>query len=62
MKGLGTNDDQLVRLMSTLTKSQLKRANEVYTKAHQRTIHAAIKSETSGSYQKTLLGLIPHIV
>jgi len=62
MKGAGTNDDLLVRLMSTLTKSQLKAANEVYTKVHQKTLHAAIKSETSGSYQKTLLGLIPSIV
>lgn len=62
MKGVGTNDSQLIRLMSTLTKSQLKKANEVYTKLHQKTLHAAIKSETSGSYQKTLLGLIPSIV
>eukprot|EP01099_Mayorella_cantabrigiensis_P001550 TRINITY_DN1692_c0_g1_i1.p1 TRINITY_DN1692_c0_g1~~TRINITY_DN1692_c0_g1_i1.p1 ORF type:complete len:325 (+),score=104.90 TRINITY_DN1692_c0_g1_i1:33-977(+) len=62
MKGLGTNDDLLVRLMSTLTKTQLKNANEAYTKKHQKTLHAAIKSETSGSYQKTLLGLIPSIV
>jgi len=62
MKGAGTNDELLVRLMSTLTKSQLKAANEVYTKRHQKTLHAAIKSETSGSYQKVLLGLIPSIV
>jgi len=61
-KGAGTNDDLLVRLMSTLTKSQLKAANEVYTKLHQKTLHAAIKSETSGPYQKVLLGLIPSIV
>jgi len=62
MKGAGTNDNMLIRLMSTLTKNQLKKANEVYTKMHQKTLHAAIKSETSGSYQKTLLGLIPSIV
>jgi len=61
MKGAGTHDEKLVRLMSTLTKSQLKNANAVYTKLHQRTLHAAIKSETSGSYQKTLLGLVPLI-
>ena len=62
MKGLGTNDDLLIRLMSTLTKTQLKNANEVYTKLHQKTLHAAIKSETSGSYQKVLCGLVPSIV
>lgn len=62
MKGMGTNDNQLVRLMSTLTKAQLKKANEAYTKEHGNTLHSAIKSETSGSYQKTLLGLIPPIV
>jgi annexin A7/11 len=62
MRGIGTNDNQLVRLMSTLTKAQLKKANEVYTKQYSKTLHAAIKSETSGSYQKTLLGLIPPIV
>jgi hypothetical protein len=62
MKGMGTNDDMLVRLMSTLSKRQLKEANEVYTKQHQKTLAAAIKSETSGSYQKVLLGLLPAIV
>jgi annexin A7/11 len=61
MKGGGTNDDQLIRLLTTLTKKQLKEANAVYTKRHQKTLHAAIKSETSGDYQKVALGLIPTI-
>jgi len=61
MKGGGTEDDQLIRLMSTLTKKQLKEANAVFTKKHQRTLVSAIKSETSGSYQQVLLGLVPSV-
>jgi len=61
MKGTGTNDAQLVRLVTTLTKSQLKEANLVYTKKHQKTLAAAIKSETSGNYEKALLGLLPPV-
>jgi hypothetical protein len=61
MKGAGTKDDQLIRLMSTLTKSQLKHANEVYTKKHNITLREAIKRETSGSYQDLMCGLVPPV-
>ena len=62
MEGAGTNDAKLIRLLTTLTKCQLKAANEVYTKRHQKTLHTAIKGETSGSYRSVILGLIPSIV
>lgn len=62
MKGAGTKDDQLIRLVSTLTKSQLKGANEVYTKKHNITLKEAIKHETSGPYQSLICALIPSIV
>jgi len=62
MRGAGTNDSLLIRLLSTLTKTQIKKANEVYTKTHQRTLASAIKSEISGDYQKVMLGLLPHII
>jgi len=62
MKGAGTKDDKLVRLMSTLTKRELREANEVYTKKHNVTLHEAIKRETSGSYEKVMCGLVPSVV
>jgi len=62
MKGGGTNDNQLIRLMTTLKKRQIRAANEVYTKKHSRTLHEAIKSETSGPYQKVMCALVPSIV
>ena len=62
MAGAGTKDEKLIRLLTTLTKKQLKAADEVYTKRHQKTLHTAIKGETSGSYEKVALGLIPSIV
>jgi len=62
MKGLGTNDDLLIRLLTTLTKSELKEANEYYTKRNQKTLITALKSETSGSYGHVAVGLVPSIV
>lgn len=62
MKGAGTKDNQLIRLMSTLSKTQLKQANEVYTKRHGVTLHEAIKRETSGPYQTLMCALVPSIV
>eukprot|EP01099_Mayorella_cantabrigiensis_P000170 TRINITY_DN1073_c0_g1_i1.p1 TRINITY_DN1073_c0_g1~~TRINITY_DN1073_c0_g1_i1.p1 ORF type:complete len:312 (-),score=66.81 TRINITY_DN1073_c0_g1_i1:78-1013(-) len=62
MGGAGTNDAKLIRLLTTLTKAQLKAVNEVYTKKHGKTLITAIKGETSGSYEKVAVGLIPSIV
>jgi len=62
MKGSGTKDDQLIRLMSTLSKRQLREANQVYTKKHSVTLHEAIKRETSGAYQSVMCALVPSIV
>jgi annexin A7/11 len=61
MAGVGTKDEKLIRLLTTLTKHQLKEANAVYTKRHNKTLISAIKSETSGSYEKVAVGLIPPI-
>jgi len=60
--GAGTNDSLLIRLLSTLSKKQLKEANVVYTSRHSNTLATAIKGETSGSYEAVLLGLLPPVV
>jgi len=60
-KGLGTNDSQLIRLVTTLSKKQLKDCNAAYTKLHSNTLAKAIKGETSGSYEKVLIGLLPPV-
>lgn len=61
MKGLGTKDNQLIRLTTTLTKKQLKAANSAYTKRHNNTLAHAIKGDTSGSYEKVLLAILPSV-
>jgi len=62
MAGVGTNDVMLVRLLSTLSKKQLKDVNVVYTTRFNSTLAKDIKGETSGAYEAVLLGLLPPII
>lgn len=63
MKGLGTDDDTLIRIITSRTNQQLAYLNQEYKRLYGKTLKKAVKSETSGDYQAVLLGLItprPH--
>lgn len=57
MKGLGTNDDALIAILSRLTNEQIQQARTAYSVELQRDLVEDIKSETSGVYCDLLVGL-----
>ncbi|XP_060764844.1 annexin A3b [Neoarius graeffei] len=57
MKGAGTNEAMLTRIMVSRSEIDLMDIKAEYKKLYGRSLYSDIKSETSGDYQKTLLGL-----
>jgi len=58
MKGLGTDDDRLIRTILSRCEIDLGAIKERFEKLHQKTLDKAIKKETSGDYEKILLALV----
>ncbi|XP_019421629.1 PREDICTED: annexin D5-like isoform X1 [Lupinus angustifolius] len=58
MKGLGTNDETLIRVIVTRTEIDLQYIKAEYLKKYKKTLHDAVHSETSGHYRAFLLSLI----
>ena len=58
MKGLGTKDDDLVRIIVCRCEIDLAAIKIAYQTMYQKSLYDAVKSETSGDYQKLLLGII----
>jgi len=54
MKGLGTDNKELVREIAPLDYIQVKMLKEAYTQLHQRDLIKDIESETSGNYKHAL--------
>lgn len=57
MKGMGTKDNTLIRLVVTRSEIDLGNIKQEYQKMYGRTLEAAIKSDTSGDYEKMLIAL-----
>jgi len=57
-KGLGTNDDLLVYIMTAHDKTTLQWIATTYGQITQKSLEASIKSETSGDYEKVLVALL----
>jgi len=55
MKGMGTNDTDLIRLITTQRGRHLKAAGKYFLEVNRKTISAWVASETSGDYKNILL-------
>jgi len=58
MKGLGTDDDTLIRVITTRFGVDLDNIERAFQRLHGKSLYGEVKSETSGDYQKILLGLV----
>ncbi|KAK1435220.1 hypothetical protein QVD17_00981 [Tagetes erecta] len=58
MKGLGTNDTTLIRVIVTRTEIDMQYIKAEYHKKYKKTLNDAVHSETSGHYRTFLLSLL----
>ncbi|XP_015584024.1 annexin D5 isoform X2 [Ricinus communis] len=58
MKGLGTNDTTLIRVIVTRTEIDMQYIKAEYLKKYKKTLNDAVHSETSGHYRTFLLSLL----
>jgi annexin A7/11 len=57
MKGIGTNDEILIEVISFRTKERLNQLKEKFKEKYGKELIDEIKSETSGEYRNTLIAL-----
>jgi len=55
MKGMGTDDEKLIRLLTTQRGRHLKAAGKHFLEVNRKTISAWVADETSGDYKAILL-------
>ncbi|KAD4384201.1 hypothetical protein E3N88_24369 [Mikania micrantha] len=58
MKGLGTDDTTLIRVIVTRTEIDMQYIKAEYHKKYKKSLNDAVQSETSGHYQSFLLSLL----
>ena len=58
MKGIGTNDDILIEVISFRSFSRLNKIKEKYKEKYNKDLISEVKSETSGDYRTTLINLL----
>jgi len=58
MKGAGTNDAQLIRIMATRSEIDMQQIEQAFHKMYQKKLSEFIKGDTSGDYEKLLLALL----
>lgn len=58
MKGIGTNDEILIEVISFRDFEKLNKIKEKFKEKYGKDLISEIKSETSGEYQKTLISLL----
>ncbi|KAI9087386.1 hypothetical protein K1719_030706 [Acacia pycnantha] len=58
MKGLGTNDSTLIRVIVTRSEMDMQYIKAEYLKKYHKTLNDAVHSETSGHYRAFLLALL----
>jgi len=61
MKGLGTDEKSLNEVMGNRTKAQLLEIAKVYEQEYKTTLIKDIKGDTSGDYERLLVGLLSTI-
>ncbi|KAK3020974.1 hypothetical protein RJ639_046961 [Escallonia herrerae] len=60
IKGLGTDERALTRVVTTRAEVDMERIKEEYHRRNSVTVDRAIAGDTSGDYEKVLLALIGH--
>eukprot|EP00047_Mylnosiga_fluctuans_P009164 m.10212 g.10212 ORF g.10212 m.10212 type:complete len:221 (+) comp2503_c0_seq1:1-663(+) len=58
MKGLGTDDSTLIRIIVTRSEIDMKQIKESFRFRHGKTLAEMIKGDTSGAYRELLLAVI----
>ena len=58
MKGLGTHDDDLIRLIVSRHEVDLPQIKDEYQQRYKKSLYEAVKGELSGDYKKLFLTLI----
>lgn len=58
MKGLGTDDSTLIRVIVTRAEVDMQYIKQEYHKKYSKTLNDAVQSETSGHYKNFLLALL----
>ncbi|KIK66336.1 hypothetical protein GYMLUDRAFT_93600 [Collybiopsis luxurians FD-317 M1] len=60
MEGMGTSDDMLVRRLIRLhwDQSHFALVNQAYERKYKQTLESRVEGETSGYYQKAVVGLV----
>jgi len=58
VKGLGTNDDQLVEVICTRSNSQLKAMSAAYAKLYGKDLAKDVADDTSGDYRNLLIAVL----
>jgi len=58
MKGLGTNEDTLIEIISSRPPAVLKRIKDKFNEKYKRDLEKDVKSETSGTLRKLLIALL----
>ncbi|XP_032481888.1 annexin A6 isoform X4 [Phocoena sinus] len=57
MKGLGTRDNTLIRIMVSRSELDILDVREIFRTKYEKSLYSMIKNDTSGEYKKTLLKL-----
>uniref|UniRef100_A0A8C5Y975 Annexin n=1 Tax=Microcebus murinus TaxID=30608 RepID=A0A8C5Y975_MICMU len=57
MKGLGTRDNTLIRIMVTRSELDMLDIREIFRTKYEKSLYSMIKHDTSGEYKKALLKL-----
>ena len=58
MKGIGTNDDALIRVIVTRAEIDLRAIRMEFQHLYNENLEDMISSDTSGSYKRFLLALV----
>lgn len=58
MKGLGTNDNDLIRIIVTRSEIDLKEIKDMYETLYEKPLVEALASECGGDYKRLLLAII----
>ncbi|CDI98573.1 annexin [Echinococcus multilocularis] len=58
MKGVGTNDDSLIRIMLAHAEHDLATLKELFEENYGKTLAEMVKGDTSGNYRKFLLAIL----
>jgi len=58
MRGFGTDDPTLIRIIVSRSEQDLGAIKKVYLKKYEKSLYDAVQSDTSGDYKNAMLTLI----